>query len=75
MEIEQRYAAQILPVDIEVARRWRELTALTRVSGIQIPANDGLIAATALQFGLHVMTRNSRHFASIGVMVIDPWQG
>jgi hypothetical protein len=74
MEIEQRYNEQILPVDVEVARMWGELTARAQARGIQVPITDGLIAATALNYGLHVMTRNSRHFAFSGVMVIDPWQ-
>jgi predicted nucleic acid-binding protein len=74
LEIEQQYAAQILPIDIEIARLWGELSARAQASGIQVAAPDGLIAATALHHGLTVMTRNSRHFAFSGVMVIDPWQ-
>lgn len=72
---EQRFATRVLPVDIDVARRWGELTARAQASGIQVPVTDGFIAATALQHGLHVMTRNSRHFTFSGVTVIDPWEG
>jgi len=74
LEIEQQYAAQILPIDIEIARLWGELSARAQASGIQVAAPDGLIASTALHHGLTVMTRNSRHFSFSGVMVIDPWQ-
>ena len=72
--LEQRFATQILPVDIDVARRWGELTARAQTQGVQIPAGDGLIAATALRHGLHIMTRNSRHFAASGATIIDPWE-
>ncbi len=71
--LERRFAAQILPVDVEVARLWGELTAQAQAQGSQIPAGDGLIAATARRHGLHVMTRNTRHFAATGVPIVDPW--
>lgn len=71
--LERRYDEQILSVDREVARVWGELTARAQQAGSQIPAADGLIAATALAHGLHVMTRNSRHFAASGAFIIDPW--
>ncbi len=37
-------------------------------------ADHILIAATALRHGLHVMTRNTKHFAATGVLVLDPWK-
>jgi predicted nucleic acid-binding protein len=72
--LERHYATHILPVDREVARTWAHLTAAAQRRGIVIPATDGLIAATALEHGMSVMTRNSRHFAATGVEVVDPWQ-
>ena len=35
---------------------------------------DGLLAATALEHGLTIVTRNTRHFESLGVTFIDPWK-
>jgi len=35
---------------------------------------DTLIAATAAQHGLTVVTRNTRQFAAPGVPLFDPWQ-
>jgi Predicted nucleic acid-binding protein, contains PIN domain len=35
---------------------------------------DLLIAATALEHGLTVVTRNGRHFESTGVALIDPFE-
>jgi len=39
------------------------------------PANtaDGLIAATALEHGLTVVTRNVRDFTGLGVQIFNPW--
>jgi predicted nucleic acid-binding protein len=53
---------------------WGELTARAQKSGKVIPAVDGLVAATALRLGLHVMTRNLCHFKASGTLVLDPWQ-
>lgn len=71
--LEQRFDEQILSVDREVARIWGELAARAQLAGNQVPATDGLIAATAMAHGLHVMTRNTRHFAVSGALIIDPW--
>lgn len=71
--LESQFDKQILPIDVEVARIWGEITARARRRGIQIPAGDGLIAATALRHGLHVMTRNTADFAATGALIVDPW--
>lgn len=72
-KLESEYADRLLPVDLETARIWGELTAAAQAAGKTIPAVDGLIAATALRHGLHVMTRNTVDFAPTGVMLMDPW--
>lgn len=72
--LEQGYGDHILPLDIETARIWGELSAAGRQLGNTLPAIDGLIAATAIRHGLAVMTRNVDDFASTGAMLIDPWK-
>lgn len=74
-ELEAEYADRTLPIDCETARIWGEMEARTRTAGTPIPTVDGLIAATALRHGLHVMTRNTRDFAPTGAMVVNPWEG
>ena len=62
------YADRILPVTTPIARRWGRLGARIGHGGA-----DLLIAATALEFGLIVVTRNIRHFAPTGAVVEDPF--
>lgn len=71
--MEQRYADRVLPVDLETSHIWGELTAAAQRVGKIIPAGDGLIAATALRHGLHVMTSNTEHFEPAGVLLLNPW--
>jgi len=43
------------------------------LKGIGFNAPDGLIAATALEHDLTLVTRNVKHFAGLGVAVFNPW--
>jgi predicted nucleic acid-binding protein len=72
--LETQFAERILPLDVETTRIWGELTARGQRKGIIIPPADGLLAATALRHGLHVMTRNTKHFEASGALVLDPWR-
>jgi predicted nucleic acid-binding protein len=67
------FAARVLPVERTTALRWSKLRSKGRRHGTAIPPIDGLIAATALEHGLTVVTRNARDFAATGAQVIDPW--
>lgn len=65
---------RILPIDQETAVIWGEVTTKAEKKGQPILAIDGLIAATALRHGLHLMTRNVDHFEPTGVMLVNPWE-
>lgn len=73
-DLESTFGDRIISVDAETARIWGELTARAQQTGRAIPAVDGLLAATSLRHGLHVMTRNTRHFEASGALIVDPWQ-
>lgn len=68
------FADRILPVDLETARVWSQITARAATAGRVVPMADGLIAATAIRHGLHIMTRNTSDFQATGASLIDPWQ-
>ena len=61
------YDNRVLPVDTATARRWGRLSAAIGHNG-----PDLLIAATALENGLIVVTRNVRHFEPTGVPTLNP---
>jgi toxin FitB len=64
----ESYAERILPVTTDIARRWGVLSAR-----IGHDSADLLIAATALEHGLTVATRNVRHFTPTGVPTENPF--
>ena len=72
--IERYYSDRILVIDLEIVRIWGELTATAQKSGKAIAASDGLIAATALRHGLHIVTRNISDFEPSGGLLINPWK-
>lgn len=71
--LESNFADRLLPVDSETARVWGELTARGQQQGRTVHADDGLIAATALRHGWHVMTRNVSNFEPTGALLNNPW--
>jgi toxin FitB len=65
------FSGRVLMFDLPVADRWGRLQA---EAGRPLPAIDRLLAATALQHGLSLVTRNSRDFAYPGLDVLNPWR-
>lgn len=69
-ELPTFFLGRLLNVDTGVADRWGQLQA---VVGRPLPAIDSLLAATALQHNLTLVTRNVKDFADMGVGLINPW--
>lgn len=72
-KLEKNYVSRTLIINNDIAHIWGELTANAQKNGKQIPIADGLIAATALAHGLHIMTRNVSDFEHTGVLLLNPW--
>ena len=62
------YGERILPFDLPVARRWGQLSA-----AFGNDSADLMIAATALEHGLTVVTRNVSDFKPTGVATLNPF--
>jgi predicted nucleic acid-binding protein len=67
------FEGRILPVSEPIAERWGIMAGECQLRGMPLKVADGLIAATALEHGLTVVTRNIRDFADLGVTIFDPW--
>ena len=62
------FADRILPINTAVARAWGSLQATIGHGG-----EDIMIAATALDRGMTIITRNIRDFAPLGVKIENPF--
>lgn len=72
--IETMYRDRILPINTEIVRIWGEIAANAEQNGSVLPTTTGLVAATALAHGLHLMTKNINDFKPTGVLMLNPWE-
>jgi predicted nucleic acid-binding protein len=68
-----RFGSRVLPIDELVAERWGRLTGNLAARGLALPAIDSLIAATALQHDLTIVTRNDGDYQNAGVPILNPF--
>jgi len=68
------YGDRILGLDTPTARIAGQLSCRARGQGHAPGLADIIIAATARQHGLTILSRNARHFAPFGASVIDPFK-
>jgi predicted nucleic acid-binding protein len=73
-EVRDWFAERILPVNEAVAERWGVLEAERQLRGAPLNTADGLIAATALEHDLTLVTHNGKDFVGLGVQILDPWK-
>jgi predicted nucleic acid-binding protein len=73
-DLQTAFAARLLPVTKAIADRWAILSAQAQLRGRPLANIDGLLAATALEHDLILVTRNVKHFAESGVKLFNPWE-
>jgi toxin FitB len=72
--LEQRFAGRVLPLDDGIVRRWGAISGRTkRDTGHAPPVIDTLFAATAVEHGLCLVTRNLKDVAGSGAELFSPW--
>jgi predicted nucleic acid-binding protein len=66
-QLEKSLAAHysILPIDMELCRLWGRIRAECQAAGRPISPQDAWIGATALRYGLSLITHNPKDFESI----------
>jgi len=74
-DLRLRFAGRILTVDEAVAERWGIIAGQAAIRGAVMPVVDGLLAATAVQHNLTLVTRNTGDVAQTGALVFNPWEG
>lgn len=67
--LRRHYADRLLPITVAVVERWGRLRAKT-----SRPAAELLLAATALENDLTLVTGRTGELAATGVRLLDPWQ-
>lgn len=68
-----QYADRVIGFDLPAAQNYAHILARQLASGRDPGTADTQIAATALTARLALATRNTKHFAGLGIDLIDPW--
>jgi predicted nucleic acid-binding protein len=69
-----RFSGRILPIDRAVADRWGRIAGSAAAQKSPLLVIDGLLAATALQHDLTLVTRDDKHIGTTGVPIFNPWE-
>ena len=73
-ELTPRFAGRVLGIDVATATRWGVLSGEAEARGEPAPVIDALLAATALEHGLTLVTRNTQDYQALGVRLLNPWE-
>lgn len=73
-KVRPMFHERILPVIEDIMLKWRLLVEEGRKSGHTFSQPDLIIAATAVEHGLTVVTRDCSDFDKARVPVINPWK-
>jgi predicted nucleic acid-binding protein len=73
-KIRPMFEQRVLQVTEDIMFRWRIVAEEGRKAGHTFSQPDLIIAATALHYGLTMVTRDRGDFEKAGVLVINPWE-
>jgi predicted nucleic acid-binding protein len=72
-DLTKRFEGRILPIDLNVVKAWGRVQGISEKNGTKLPVMDGLIAATAIEHNLIVVTRNVQDIERCQASVYNPW--
>jgi predicted nucleic acid-binding protein len=67
-ELKDEFGNRLVSVSTAIAERWGTLSA-----GQPLTVVDGLLAATAIEHGLTLVTREHDALTTTGAVLLDPW--
>ena len=67
------FLGQVLSITPSIAKLWGVFDGKRRMAGRPLSVPDGMIAATAFEHGLTLVTRNVKDFEGLGITVLNPW--
>jgi len=73
VQVQAGFGQRALPFTRDTAGYWARLCAQAEAAGKPMAAFDSIIAATALEHGLALVTRNVSDFSSAPVVLVNPW--
>ena len=68
------FQERVLPITEEIMLRWRLLVEEGRKTGHTFSQPDLIIAATAIEHGLTVVTRDQKDYANARALAVNPWE-
>jgi len=74
-DIRPLFATRTLPINEAILLRWRLQLEHGRKSGRTFSQPDLFLAATAIEHGLTLVTRNTQDFKEVtGLLLFNPWE-
>jgi toxin FitB len=67
-DVKQTFRERLIEISLSVAERWGRLQAVR-----SLPEVDALLAATALEYDLTLVTRNEADFFGLGIRILNPF--
>ncbi len=67
------FVQRVVAISEDVMLRWRLLVEQGRKSGHTFSQPDLIIAATALEHDMVLVTRNVKDFAGLSLTILNPW--
>lgn len=71
--VEEKFNRRILPITENILDKWAEISANAELNGEKLAVMDSLIAATAYEHKLTLVTRNVDDFKRTPIEIINPY--
>jgi predicted nucleic acid-binding protein len=72
-DLSSRFKGRILGLTQDVALEWGVLLGTHERRGEKLPLIDSLLASTAIQYNLTLVTRNTSDFGRTPARILNPW--